>query len=93
MQLKEEIYFINQIKSKPAAHMTVSLRWYLVPCNCIQIFILLLSFLNLSLLSTFPFFFVHQGEGNEEISNMIHNYIKEIEDLRYLHDMYLNIFY
>ena len=23
------------------------------------------------------------GEGNEEISNMIHNYIKEIEDLRY----------
>lgn len=23
------------------------------------------------------------GEGNEEISNMIHSYIKEIEDLRY----------
>jgi len=24
---------------------------------------------------------------------MIHNYIKEIEDLRYLHNMYLNNFY
>lgn len=23
------------------------------------------------------------GEGNEEIGNMIHNYIKEIEELRY----------
>ena len=29
-----------------------------------------------------PLFFL-AGEGNEEISNMIHNYIKEIEDLRY----------
>lgn len=32
------------------------------------------------------------GEGNEEISNMIHNYIKEIEDLRYLCNMSLNHF-
>lgn len=27
--------------------------------------------------------FYFAGEGNEEISNMIHSYIKEIEDLRY----------
>lgn len=33
-----------------------------------------------------------KGEGNEEISNMIHNYIKEIEDLRYLHNVYLDNF-
>ena len=28
------------------------------------------------------FIFYLAGEGNEEISNMIHSYIKEIEDLR-----------
>lgn len=38
------------------------------------------------------------GEGNEEISNMIHSYIKEIEDLRYsflehvMHACFCNIY-
>lgn len=93
MQLKEEVYFTNQIRSKHVAHMILSLCWYFVPSSCIQIFILLPSFLNLSLPPTPSFSLSFKGEGNEEISNMIHNYIKEIEDLRYLHNMLLNNFY
>lgn len=68
------------------------LCWRLVPSSYIQIFILLPPFLNVSLPS-FPFSLSFKGEGNEEISNMIHNYIKEIEDLRYLHYMYSDNFY
>lgn len=90
MQFKEEVYFTNQIRSKRVAHMILSL---LVPCSCIQIFILLPSFLNLSLPPTPSFSLSFKGEGNEEISNMIHNYIKEIEDLRYFYNMLLNNFY
>lgn len=92
IQFKKERYFTSKLRSKCISHGTVSLCWYLVPSSYIQIFILLPSFLNLSLplipLFSLPF----KGEGNEEISNMIHNYIKEIEDLRYLHNTYLDNF-
>lgn len=41
------------------------------------------SFVDFNLKGIFNFIFYLAGEGNEEISNMIHSYIKEIEDLRY----------
>lgn len=41
-------------------------------------FSVLLKFLK----EILKFIFYLAGEGNEEISNMIHSYIKEIEDLR-----------
>lgn len=33
------------------------------------------------------------GEGNEEIGNMIQNYIKEIEELRYAVTIFSILFY